>query len=101
MFKGVHLKTLAINALVSANKKRENKGMLRDLWQRNGLNYPIGAYADFDDSPSLEHYWRQYIEDETMNRSIFRDTDKIKLTLILIEKIIHNNKLIKQGFINS
>lgn len=99
--KGVHLKTLALNALMQANKKRNNKGKLYNLWQRAGIGYPVGAYADFDDSPDIEFYWRQYIQDETLNRDIFRDTDKIKLTIYLIEKIIINKQLMKNGFINS
>ena len=99
--KGVHLKSLAVNALDFANKKRNNKGKLYNLWERIGVNYPIGAYAEYDDAPSLEHYWRRYIEDETMRRTIFRDSDKIRLTQILIEKIIDNNKLVHWGFIYS
>ena len=85
--KGVHLKTLALKWLSEVNKNRNNKGKLYNLWDRSGIDYPIGAYADFDDSPDIEFYWRQYIQDETLNRNIFRDTDKIKLTHILIQKI--------------
>jgi anoctamin-10 len=99
--KGVHLKTLALNALSEANKKRNNKGKLYNLWQRSGIDYPVGAYSDFDDSPDIEFYWRQYIQDETLNRDIFRDTDKIKLTIYLIEKIIINRQLTSNGFIDS
>ena len=68
---------------------------------KSGIEYPIGAYVDFDDSLDIEFYWRQYIENETLNRSIFKDTDRIKLTQILIEKIIDNKQLINNGFVYS
>lgn len=89
--KGVYLRIMAMNAMEQANKLSTYKsGRLYNLWQRMGVGQPIGAYADFRDTPETEYLWRMYISDETLNRSQFRDSDKIKLTEIMINKVVHN-----------
>lgn len=98
--KGVHLRNLAVNAMNKANENRPGKaGRLYNLWERLGVYKAIGAYADFKDIPEKEYLWRRYISDETLRRSIFRDSDRIKLTNIIINKQIHNKMLVERGYL--
>jgi hypothetical protein len=96
--KGVHLRSLAVNALIEANKHRRGS-KLYNLWDRLEVAHPIGAYADFIDNPQKEYLWRLYVSDETMNRSIFRDSDQVRLTNIMISQQILNKSLVKHGFL--
>lgn len=68
------------------------------MWQRLGSEHFVGAFADFVDNPDSEYLWRKYITDETLQRSIFRDMDRIKLTEIILNKTIYNKKLFASGF---
>ena len=63
-------------------------------------NY-LGAYADFEDSPEFDFLWRRYIFDETLSRSMFRDVDRIKLTRILLDRLIKDKNFIKFDFVKS
>jgi hypothetical protein len=98
--KGVHLRNLAVNALKEANARTRSRAKLYNLWQRLGVPKEVGAYADYIDDPEKEYLWRKYIKDESLKRSIFRDLDRCRLTNVLINKVIHNKRLIKHGFLN-
>lgn len=98
--KGVYLRIMAMKAMEHANRMSSSKGArLYNLWQRLNVDQPVGAYADFRDTPDSEYLWRLYISDETLNRSQFRDSDRIKLTEIMINQVVYNKKLVQQGYL--
>lgn len=84
--KGVYLKTLCKRALKEVNKEAPKKGKLQNLWQKLGFGNEVGAYADYIQNPEKEFLWRRYINNESGYRSLFRETDKIKLLKIMIEQ---------------
>lgn len=99
--KGVHLRTMTVRALVEANLKAKEIGgsKLQNLWNRIKMPTYVGAYADFIDDPETEYIWRKYITDETLERSMFRDVDRIKLTDIIMNKMIYSRKLVAKGYL--
>lgn len=100
--KGVHLKNMAVKALKEANIRAKSVGgsKLYNLWERMKIGHVIGAYADFKDDQETEYLWRKYICDETLSRSLFRDSDKIKLTNMILNTLIYNKKLVQKGYLS-
>jgi anoctamin-10 len=101
--KGVHLRTMAVKALEKANIVSNDVGgsKIYHLWDRLNLAHHIGAYADFVDDPDTEYLWRRYITDETLKRSMFRDVDLIKLTEIIVNKMIYSRRLVSKGYLET
>lgn len=87
---------MAINALEEANRwaVQNQKPKLQNLWKRLGVDRGLGAFADFTDNAKTEFLWRKYITDETLTRTMFRDLDRIKLTEIIIDKLVKGKKLV-------
>jgi hypothetical protein len=98
--KGVHLRNLAVNAIKEANANTQSGAKIYNLWERLGVPNDVGAYADYIDNPDKEYLWRKYIQDESLQRSIFRDSDRVRLTNIMINKLIHNKRLAKHGYLS-
>lgn len=91
-YKGVYLTKMAETAMKEANK--ESKGAnLMNLWNRQGFGKPMGAYTDFVDDPSIDYIWERHINNETLERTVFRQVGRIKLINIMVEKVIFMKEL--------
>ena len=75
-------------------------GKLKTLWVRLGFGKKgIGAYADFKDNAELRFVWRGYVTDESLDRLPFRGVDRIKLTNMMLERMIHMRNAIRSTMI--
>ena len=79
------------------------KKILKNIWDRTGMDTPIGPYIDFfcqsDNSKEEHNFWRRYEINEKKYRSIFLNQEKIKVVNIIILKNVNIMKLMKRQFI--
>jgi hypothetical protein len=73
-------------ALMYTNQHaKSNKGLLYHLWNRLGLKYPIPATTPYVRQindlgvDEFDKFWVRHVIDESNRRSIFSNTDKIKI----------------------
>ncbi len=99
-YKGVYLTKMAEQAMKDANK--ESKGAnLKNLWNRQGFSKPMGAFTDFVDDPSFDYIWERHINNETLERTVFRQVGRIKLINIMVEKVIFMKELTNADIVDS
>ena len=75
---------------MNSESKHTHTAKLKCLWDRIGFKGTgIGPFADFVDNPDKKFLWRRYVTNESLERELFRGTDRIKLVNIMIERLIH------------
>lgn len=84
--------------LYANSKAKSKKGKLFDLWNRLGINEPLPATTPYVRSinefgkDEFDRFWTRYKIDEAHRRSIFSNTDKIKIMDAAIQEtfLIYN-----------
>lgn len=75
---------------VNSEAKTNGLKKLKNLWNKLSFDSTgVGAFSDFEDDPDAQYLWRRYITDESLERKLFRNMDRIKLTYIMIERVFN------------
>jgi hypothetical protein len=105
-YKYLYYHKLIKSALRKANLNKNKEDRLQTLWDRIGLKKPLGAYSNFlrkldpETGENLTYnLWRTYRKNETGSRSIFRNSDRLKLIYSIIHKQIAIHELIRRGLV--
>ncbi|KRX07124.1 hypothetical protein PPERSA_09338 [Pseudocohnilembus persalinus] len=109
LYKLAFRKSLSItNQIFQLQKKtflNKNKQILKNLWNRVGLQEPIPPSTDFFQTQNEDELggsiWRQYEINNQGHRSQFLNMEKIKLTNSIILKQINMSKLLQNFYIRS
>ncbi|CAG9311107.1 unnamed protein product [Blepharisma stoltei] len=102
----MYYQKLIRNCMDNVNASRFDKFKLKNLWDRLKLPKPIGAYCDYKqkidpvtDEDKYSNLWRRHKIDQNERRSIFRNTDRLKLLQSLISRQVKLQYLQRKGAI--
>lgn len=105
-YKYLYYHKLIKSALRKANQNKHVDHQLKTLWDRIGLKKPLGAYSNFSRKLDPEtgnnltyNLWRTHRKNETGSRSIFRNSDRLKLLYSIIHRQIALHELIRKDLI--
>lgn len=94
-------------AKMYANQQASKRGRLYNLWDRLGLEKPVPAFADYIrkindmQHDEFDRFWTRHNIDENHNKSIFSNTDKLKLMDAAIQNVLLVQNLIHYGYVES
>ena len=105
---GLYLMKAYRASILYANSKATSKsGKLYNLWNRLGVDVAIPASTpyirkinDFQED-EFDKFWERYIVNEKYSRSIFSNTDKIKIMDNAIQNCVLINNLKYEGYLKA
>jgi hypothetical protein len=97
---GIYMqKAYRASILYSNQQSKSSKGKLYNLWNRLGVKKAVPAPAEYVrmlneyDEDEFDKFWERYVIDESYTRSIFSNTDKLKIMDTAIQTVLLINNL--------